>query len=298
MLKPTHRRGFSIVEMLAVAAAIAILVAILLPTLNAARRTALYGTSQSNLRQIGQLLSLYASENREAIVPTAFDYRQNLAPGKVRTSSPDGVQPPIGPTSYGSWSDILWTTNKFGPTLTSAADENSWNYRYDSLDAAYYDLGGDAKNILRSAEVMNSIPPGGGTGATPFGTGALESEKQHPGYFGGNPFFDARPPQTAHPYSGRYWVTGQIKRPSASMYLMDAWVGELLTVSDPTLDVNNPDLNLTGVDWRYSGGYALCLYLDGNVASVAEWDNLRELEVDLGVRVFGLDKSVFMPTQP
>jgi hypothetical protein len=191
--------------------------------------SALYGTSQSNLRQVGQYLALYAGDNREAIVPTAFDYRANLAPGKVRTASPVGVAPPIGPLSVGSWVDILWTENSLGPIATNDdTTPNPWNYRFDSPDAAYYALGGDAKNVFRSAEAMQAIPPGGGTGATPFGDGAFESEKQNPGYFGGNPFFDGRPPTTAHPYSGRFWVTGQIKRPSASMYCMDAWVGELL----------------------------------------------------------------------
>jgi prepilin-type N-terminal cleavage/methylation domain-containing protein len=295
-----HRphRGFSIVEMLAVAAAIAVLVGILLPVLNAARRSALYGTSQSNLRQVGQYLALYAGDNREAIVPTAFDYRANLAPGKVRTASPVGVAPPIGPLSVGSWVDILWTENSLGPIATNDdTTPNPWNYRFDSPDAAYYALGGDAKNVFRSAEAMQAIPPGGGTGATPFGDGAFESEKQNPGYFGGNPFFDGRPPTTAHPYSGRFWVTGQIKRPSASMYCMDAWVGELLTVNEPNLSNTSDTLNLTGVEWRYSGGYALSLYLDGQVASVPEWDNLRELEQDLGVRVFDLDKQRFFPIE-
>ncbi len=290
-------RGFSIVEMLAVAAAIAVLVGILLPVLNAARRSALFGTSQSNLRQVGQLLALYAGDNREAIVPTAFDYRANLAPGKVRTPSPVGVLPPIGDVSVGSWVDILWTENSFGPIATNdTSTPNPWNYRNDSPDAAFYALGGDTKNIFRSAEVLN-VPPGGGDGATPFGSGALESEKQNPGYFGGNPFFDARPPTNAHPYSGRYWVTGQIKRPSASMFCMDAWVGELLTVNEPNLSNTSSTLNLTGVEWRYSGGYALSLYLDGQVASVAEWDTLEELEKDLGVRVFDLDKQRFFPIE-
>jgi prepilin-type N-terminal cleavage/methylation domain-containing protein len=295
---PTHllskhrpHRGFSIVEMLAVAAAIAVLVGILLPVLNAARRSALYGTSQSNLRQVGQYLALYAGDNREAIVPTAFDYRANLAPGKVRTASPVGVAPPIGPLSVGSWADILWTTGKFGPIANTAENPASpWDYRYDSPDAALYATGFEAKNLFRSAELMQKVP--NGTGATPHGDGCTESEKGDLGYFGGNPFFDARPPTTAHPYSGNYWVTGQIKRPEASMYCMDSNAGELLTVNDPTLTADN-NLNLTGVEWRYSGGYALCLFLDGHVDSVPEWDNLRELEVDNGVRVFGLDRKTF-----
>lgn len=296
MLKRTTHRGITIVEMLVVIGVIAVLLAILLPALSVARRNALWATSQANLREIGQLLVLYSSENREAIVPTAFDYRTSLAPGKVRSASPTGSQPPIGPLSYGSWTDILWTTGKFGPIAkVEEVASNPWDYRFDSPDAELYDKGFEAKNIFRSGEPLQKLA-GGGSGATPYGDGPTEVEKGAPGYFGGNPFFDARPPAGDHPYSGKYWVTGQIKAPESSMYCMDSNVGELLTVNDPTLTANN-NLNLTGVDWRYSGGYALCLFLDGHVDSVSEWDSLRELEQDYKVRVFGLDRNRFFPTQ-
>lgn len=296
MLKRTTHRGITIVEMLVVIGVIAILLAILLPALSVARRNALWATSQANLREIGQLLVLYAGDNREAIVPTAFDYRTSLAPGKARSASPTGSVPPIGPLNYGSWTDILWTAAKFGPIAkVEETPTNPWDYRFDSPDAELYDKGFEAKNIFRSGEPLQKLA-GDGSGATPYGDGPIESEKGAPGYFGGNPFFDARPPAGSHPYSGRYWVTGQIKAPESSMYCMDSNAGELLTVNDPTLTANN-NLNLTGVEWRYSGGYALSLFLDGHVDSVSEWDNLRELEQDLKVRVFGLDQNRFFPTQ-
>jgi prepilin-type N-terminal cleavage/methylation domain-containing protein len=53
MHQRTNHRGFTIVEMLAVIGVIAVLLAILLPAIGAARRSALWGTSQSNLRQVG-----------------------------------------------------------------------------------------------------------------------------------------------------------------------------------------------------------------------------------------------------
>ena len=93
MLKRTTHRGITIVEMLIVIGVIAVLLAILLPALSVARRNALWATSQANLREIGQLLVLYAGDNREAIVPTAFDYRTNLAAGKPRSASPAGAAP-------------------------------------------------------------------------------------------------------------------------------------------------------------------------------------------------------------
>lgn len=299
MLKRTTLRGITIVEMLIVIGVIAVLLAILLPALNVARRNALWATSQASLREIGQLVVLYSSDNREAIPPTAFDYRTNLAPGKVRTASPPGSTPPLGPLSYGSWSDILWTTGRFGPIAKVEEDPaNPWDYRYDSPDADLYEKGFEAKNIFRSAELMTKVA-GGGSGASPFGSGPAESEKGAPGYFGGNPFFDARPATQSTPWAGKFWVTGQIKAPESSMYLMDSNLGELLGINDPTL-TPNANLNLVGVDWRYSGGYALCLFLDGHVDGVPEFDSLRELELEIEprVRVLNLDKNRFFPQTP
>lgn len=296
MLKRTTHRGITIVEMLIVIGVLAVLLAILLPALSIARRNALWATSQANLREIGQLLVLYAGDNREAIVPTAFDYRANLAAGKPRSASPAGAAPPIGPVSYGSWTDILWTTGRFGPIAKTEENPTTpWDYRFDSPDADLYEKGFEAKNIFRSAEPMQKVA-GGGSGATPYGSGPTESEKGQPGYFGGNPFFDARPATSTRPWSGNFWVTGQIKAPEASMYCMDSNLGELLELNQENLSPT-PTLNLVGVEWRYSGGYALCLFLDGHVDSVPEWQNLRELELDYKVRVLNLDKNRFFANQ-
>ena len=58
MLKhSTIRRGITIVEMLVVISVIAVLLGILLPALNVARRNALWATSQANLREIGSSTS-------------------------------------------------------------------------------------------------------------------------------------------------------------------------------------------------------------------------------------------------
>ena len=62
------RRAFTLVELLVVVAIIALLLAILLPSLGGAREQARASTCQANLHQLGLSISMYADENRDAVV--------------------------------------------------------------------------------------------------------------------------------------------------------------------------------------------------------------------------------------
>lgn len=57
-----HTRGFTLIEVMVVVAVIAILMAILLPTLHRTRENARATTCQSNLRQLGQAFQMYAGD--------------------------------------------------------------------------------------------------------------------------------------------------------------------------------------------------------------------------------------------
>jgi prepilin-type N-terminal cleavage/methylation domain-containing protein/prepilin-type processing-associated H-X9-DG protein len=95
-------RGFTLIELLVVVAIIAILLSILLPALNGARRNARGTKCSANLRSVGTAFSVYLAENN-AVYPPSYVYPH----------SPSGTwnpldQPAAHPYGYVHWSWALY----------------------------------------------------------------------------------------------------------------------------------------------------------------------------------------------
>ena len=70
--RPAPARAFTLVELLVVIGIIALLISILLPSLNAAKRQAVSLKCLSNLRSLGQAFQLYGNDNKGVILPNQF----------------------------------------------------------------------------------------------------------------------------------------------------------------------------------------------------------------------------------
>ena len=298
---PAARRAFTLVEVLVVVAVIAILISIIVPAVGLLRRSAKLVTSQSNLRTVAALMTAYSLDNRDYIVPSQFDDSANpFSKGLVRTASPVGTQPNVGPLRKGSWTDILWTVNKFGPLAVNAdatgIPSPTWDYRYDSPDYYSYAAADSIdKNPFRSTVPIKkpfvpgaSIDASGGGSVSlprPFGDGASASEAGQPGYYAANDFFDATPQSGAT--LGNWYTNAMIKRPAQSMYAVDSRAGETIPM---TTDAWKVGTDTCEVEFRHVGEVCTMLFLDGHVTTESKWVDLADLEGFRQIRVTRLDQ--------
>lgn len=102
------RRAFTLIELLVVVAILALLISILLPSLNGARKQARVVKCGANLRQVGQAMQTYLAESR-ATFPPAYYYAVDADGGFDPFNQP--VSREFG---YVHWSFFLYARGQAG----------------------------------------------------------------------------------------------------------------------------------------------------------------------------------------
>ena len=115
-----RRRGFTLVELLVVIGIIALLISILLPSLNSARQSAKTVKCLANLRSIGQGITLYANASRGSL--------------------PYGQWDGVGTGPDGTFAAPNVNTSDWATLLNGVAMDNTGNVTYGDLKDANSDI--------------------------------------------------------------------------------------------------------------------------------------------------------------
>jgi prepilin-type N-terminal cleavage/methylation domain-containing protein/prepilin-type processing-associated H-X9-DG protein len=255
-MKPSRiSKGFTLVELLVVIAIIAVLISILLPSLHSAREQANLIKCQSNLKQMGDLLAIYSSENRGF-----FPYGEAaMGNGYVNASAPDAATNVFDQSTPGirgwTWADTLSLLVSKQTAAQAAAQPGNPYSRYAGQNPSQLLLN-DAYDYSSAFHDTDTPPVGYSLRACDF-TGnvrVLADATWYNDYYG-----DPAAPETqGNGNAAVYLPIRQVSSIKRSSQVMMIWCGSA-NISDGTDNVGSDalcwEMDDSAIAGTYSHGY-------------------------------------------